>query len=181
MIFPSNTKFDENLESCSLQHAQSITTKFCTHHDSHTVVLKTRTHKSNSQYHGCWWPGDIRSQGISNHGIDLFNMEYSSFNTTMFSKLQTRHCNYNHIIIMVTQPAAQLIVSDDVPDILHSQLVLHWTPWLKTWKSDSCAYTNIFFQENAFNDLKHASHFLSWLKCFVLPFPIDMILPLSNY
>ena len=24
-----------------------------------------------SQYHGCWWPGDTRSQDISNHGIDL--------------------------------------------------------------------------------------------------------------
>ena len=22
-------------------------------------------------YHCCWWPGDARSQGISNHGIDL--------------------------------------------------------------------------------------------------------------
>ena len=24
-----------------------------------------------SQYHGCWWPGDAMSQGISNHDIDL--------------------------------------------------------------------------------------------------------------
>ena len=24
-----------------------------------------------SQYHGCWWPGDTRSQGISSHDIDL--------------------------------------------------------------------------------------------------------------
>ena len=23
------------------------------------------------QYHGCWWSGDARSQGISNHDIDL--------------------------------------------------------------------------------------------------------------
>ena len=33
----------------------------------------------HSQYHGCWWPGDARSQGISNHDIDLFLSEYSSF------------------------------------------------------------------------------------------------------
>ena len=25
----------------------------------------------HSQYHGCWWPGDTRSQGISSHDIDL--------------------------------------------------------------------------------------------------------------
>ena len=24
----------------------------------------------HSHYHGCWWPGDARSQGISNHDID---------------------------------------------------------------------------------------------------------------
>ena len=28
------------------------------------------------QYHGCWCPGDTRSQGISSHGIDLILMEY---------------------------------------------------------------------------------------------------------
>ena len=25
----------------------------------------------HDQYHGCWWPGDARSQGISNHDFDL--------------------------------------------------------------------------------------------------------------
>ena len=37
-LFRSNSKFDQNLEHCSLKHRQSITTKFCTRHDSHTVV-----------------------------------------------------------------------------------------------------------------------------------------------
>ena len=32
---------------------------------------------SHSQYHGCWWPGDNRSQGINSHGIDLVSWEYS--------------------------------------------------------------------------------------------------------
>ena len=32
----------------------------------------------HSQYHGCWWPGDARSQVISSHGIDLVPMDYSS-------------------------------------------------------------------------------------------------------
>ena len=29
-----------------------------------------------SQYHGCWWSGDTRSQSISNHGIDLVCPKY---------------------------------------------------------------------------------------------------------
>ena len=37
-IFQSNSKFNQNEESSSLKHAQPITTKFCTRHDSYTVV-----------------------------------------------------------------------------------------------------------------------------------------------
>ena len=38
-IFRSNSKFDQNLECFSLKNfSQPITTKFCTRHDSHTVV-----------------------------------------------------------------------------------------------------------------------------------------------
>ena len=29
------------------------------------------------QYHICWWPGDLRSQGIRRHGIDHQKLEYS--------------------------------------------------------------------------------------------------------
>ena len=29
-----------------------------------------------SQYYTCWWPGDIRSQGISRDDIDVVRMEY---------------------------------------------------------------------------------------------------------
>ena len=36
-----------------------------------------------SQYHGGWWLGDARSQGISSHDIDLFIPEYSSLSTRM--------------------------------------------------------------------------------------------------
>ena len=32
--------------------------------DKETFILQ-------SQYHGCWWPGDTRSHGINNHGINL--------------------------------------------------------------------------------------------------------------
>ena len=31
----------------------------------------------NSQYHGCWYPGDKRSQGISSNGTDLVIPENS--------------------------------------------------------------------------------------------------------
>ena len=34
----------------------------------------------NTQYHGCWWPGDARSLGIISHGIDLICLEYLGFN-----------------------------------------------------------------------------------------------------
>ena len=41
---------------------------------------KTRTlHILHSQYHGCWWLGYGRSQGISSHGFDLVILECSSF------------------------------------------------------------------------------------------------------
>ena len=28
------------------------------------------------QYHGCWWPGDSKNQGISSYGVTLFSQEY---------------------------------------------------------------------------------------------------------
>ena len=36
-----------------------------------------------SQYHCSWWPGDIRNQGISSNGIDLFLTEYSGLSIRM--------------------------------------------------------------------------------------------------
>ena len=48
-------------------------------------ILKLRKAKAylfilHIQYHCCWWPGDTRSQGISNDSIDLVILEYISFN-----------------------------------------------------------------------------------------------------
>ena len=40
---------------------------------------KTSTQRVlHSQYHGCWWLGDARNQGISSHDIDFLLTEYSS-------------------------------------------------------------------------------------------------------
>ena len=36
--------------------------------------------------HGCWCPGDTRSQGISSNGIDLIFLEYSGFSTGRFCR-----------------------------------------------------------------------------------------------
>ena len=33
----------------------------------------------HNQYHGCWCPGDAKSQGINSHDIDLVVPEYFSF------------------------------------------------------------------------------------------------------
>ena len=30
------------------------------------------------QYHACWYPGDLRSQGISRHGIDQISQNIAS-------------------------------------------------------------------------------------------------------
>ena len=35
----------------------------------------------HSQHHGCWCPGDFRSQGISSNGIDLVLLQYPSLST----------------------------------------------------------------------------------------------------
>ena len=29
------------------------------------------------QYYGCWWPADVRGQGISSNGIDIGFLKYS--------------------------------------------------------------------------------------------------------
>ena len=46
-----------------------------THYDSHCNI--------HSQYHSCWWSGDVRSQSISSYDTDLpvVLLEYFSFNT----------------------------------------------------------------------------------------------------
>ena len=45
---------------------------------SHTAHMEDNSQSIlQSQYHGCWWPGDGRSQGINSYGIDLVSTEYS--------------------------------------------------------------------------------------------------------
>ena len=37
----------------------------------------TKVHNTNSQYHGCWFPGNVKNQDINNNVIDLVYPEYS--------------------------------------------------------------------------------------------------------
>ena len=41
-------------------------------HANMTQVVEILPHVPtlHSPYHGCWWPGDARSQGISSHNVD---------------------------------------------------------------------------------------------------------------
>ena len=41
----------------------------------------------HSQYRCCWWPGDARNRGISNHGTGLFCLEYYDFCIRRFNTL----------------------------------------------------------------------------------------------
>ena len=63
----SNTEMDQRcLKSCFLK-------------DKNPFIL-------HCQYHGSWWPGDTRIQGISSHAIDLILLEYSSFSIRRLSQ-----------------------------------------------------------------------------------------------
>ena len=41
-VFRSNSKFHQNMRRSSLKYVQSITAKFCTRHQSYTVVMCTK-------------------------------------------------------------------------------------------------------------------------------------------
>ena len=51
----------------------------------------------HSQYHGCWWPGDARSQDISSHCIGLVCPDDSSFSTRRVNVLIIWNKNYQSI------------------------------------------------------------------------------------
>ena len=53
----------------------------------------------HDQYHGCWWPGDPKSQGITSHGNDIILWELSSFSTTRvnYNCNQTMFIDVDHM------------------------------------------------------------------------------------
>ena len=67
--------FDEWLTMC--MHLFLVTQYWFDAGHWHSLSRKTRAYVDYSQYRGCWWPGDMRSQGIGIHGYDLImSMEY---------------------------------------------------------------------------------------------------------
>ena len=107
-VFRWNSKVDQNMERSGLTYVQPITTKFCTRHDSHTVVACTNF---------LWSVEQIISQSTANFGqisnsieISLvrlyitfpFNHIYSLDNLRTFfiqSRIQGYTC---HVSISVT-------------------------------------------------------------------------------
>ena len=62
----SKTKYFQFLSVLSfLEHCDDAGRGSRTSEDRKMFIL-------HCQYHSCWWPGDVRSQGIGSHGIDLF-------------------------------------------------------------------------------------------------------------
>ena len=60
---------------------------------------------TNSQYHGCWWLGDTRSQRISSEGIDLVCPESSSFSTMMINMCDmVGNCKYLYPCLLTIVP-----------------------------------------------------------------------------
>ena len=49
-------------------------------------ILPQVRQELHSQYHGCWCPGNVRSQGISSHDIDLFKPRWLSPHTLRVTK-----------------------------------------------------------------------------------------------
>ena len=47
----------------------------------------------HDQYHGCWWPGDSRSQGISSHGMELVIADCFSLSTRGIQTFAWGHGN----------------------------------------------------------------------------------------
>ena len=43
------------------------------------ILPRVRQGHAYSTHHGCWWPGDTRSQGISNNDIELIKPEITRF------------------------------------------------------------------------------------------------------
>ena len=50
-----------------------------------------------SQYHGCWCPGDTRSQGISSHGIELVWRDYSDRRVNRADIIQSKEVPSGHL------------------------------------------------------------------------------------
>ena len=60
----------------------------------HFLLFLKCSDGAGNQYHGCWWPGDTRSQGINNHCIDTACPKYSGIQHPKWLTLNVRGPSY---------------------------------------------------------------------------------------
>ena len=61
-------------------------------YDKHIHIL-------HNQYHGCWCPGDARSQGISNYDIDLVKPSWLGPRTVRVDTMLMIFCPFVFILV----------------------------------------------------------------------------------
>ena len=77
----------------------------------------------HSQYHGCWCPGDARSQGISSQGIGVVIPEYSDISTQNHYRDVLMSAMVYQITRLCTQPFAEAQIKENI------KALRHWPLW----------------------------------------------------
>ena len=70
--------------------------------DKNSIIL-------DNQYHGCWCPGDRRSQGISSNGINLIQLKNYGFITSRFNKFFTEQTIFANRFIQTLQKSLVIL------------------------------------------------------------------------
>ena len=125
----------------------------------HYLSIRTNSLILHSQYHGCWWPGDGRSQGITSHNIDLIVLEYYGFTTRRIN--QKSICAYECIkaCLLLT---VSFHVDFNMPLPSFNMISKSYIPTLKTndflRQFSSCKWTYQFFSSGfTALDIHHTS------------------------
>ena len=94
------------------------------------------THTVISQYHGWWWLGYTRIQGINSHGIDLVFPEYSGLSTRRFNSCQagTKIFQADQVNTMYADAVAPCITKSSM------DMIMTATPWYKKTLKLWCQY-----------------------------------------
>ena len=119
-VYPKN--FHDSSNICLMGFMYSIQTREISHRTfrpSHRkcptcpmIFVNTASWKENtylisqSQYHGCWWPGYTMIQGNCDHGIHLVFPEHSKLNTRGRFSVKTS-CLYTNIGIPILKMSYQ--------------------------------------------------------------------------
>ena len=88
----------------------------------------------HNQYLGCWWPGDIKSQGISSHGIDLL----------LHGPTATEELPYwglNQMVQILQKAFLNAFSGINISIFLY---IFHWRWQVITWTNDDQIYRCIY-------------------------------------